>query len=138
MTSTNTESSPLSARDGQNSQGAFSTFHGYAYVHWWVGNAKQAASYYVTRMGFKRLAYKGLETGSRVVASHVVTNGRVTFVLSSPLIMQSHAFLTEHDKALLNEMHQHQERHGDAVKGENGVGSTQARPDNTFTIPADC
>src|SRR5689334_8878954 len=60
------------------------SYQGYDNVHWFVGNAKQAASYYVTRMGFKRIAYRGLETGSRVVASHVVRNGSVTFVFTSP------------------------------------------------------
>lgn len=45
------------------------------HVCWWVENAKQAASYYVTRFGFERVAYKGLETGERKVASPVVRQG---------------------------------------------------------------
>ena len=45
-----------------------------AHITFWVGNAKQAASYYTTRFGFEYLAYKGLETGERKVASHVVRN----------------------------------------------------------------
>lgn len=94
-----------------------SAYHGYHHVHWYVGNAKQAASFYVTRMGFERVAYRGLETGSRATASHVVRNGNVTFVLTSPLrcLEQGTRFSPE-DEALLRELHAHQERHGDAVK----------------------
>ncbi|CAI6333896.1 unnamed protein product [Periconia digitata] len=94
-----------------------SAYRGYHHVHWYVGNAKQAASFYVTRMGFERVAYRGLETGSRAIASHVVRNGDVTFVLTSPLrgLKQSSKFSKEEAK-LLAEIHEHQEKHGDAVK----------------------
>lgn len=98
-----------------------SAYQGYAYVHWWVGNAKTAASYYVTRMGFRRVAYKGLETGSRCVASHVVSNGKVTFVLSSPLVPFENDGLSEENNRLVSEMHKHQQCHGDAVKGKHPV-----------------
>lgn len=96
---------------------ALSNYKGYHHVHWYVGNAKQAASFYVSRMGFERVAYRGLETGSRAVASHVIRNGSVTFVLSSPLrcLEQSMRFC-KGDEDLLKEVHAHQERHGDAVK----------------------
>lgn len=43
----------------------------------YVGNAKQAASYYVTRLGFEYLAYQGLETGHRKYAKHVVKQNKV-------------------------------------------------------------
>lgn len=68
-------------------------------------------------MGFERVAYRGLESGSRAIASHVVRNGDVTFVLTSPLrgLKQSSKFSDEEAK-LLHEIHEHQERHGDAVK----------------------
>ncbi|MDP2439038.1 MAG: hypothetical protein Q8P67_25105 [archaeon] len=49
--------------------GRFLGFHSCEFL---VGNALQAASYYVTRFGFKRVAYKGLETGSRDLVSHVI------------------------------------------------------------------
>jgi 4-hydroxyphenylpyruvate dioxygenase len=94
-------------------------YRGYHHVHWYVGNAKQAASFYVSRMGFERVAYRGLETGSRAIASHVVRNGNVTFILTSPLrcLEQSDRF-GEEDARQLKEIHKHQERHGDAVKGK--------------------
>lgn len=37
----------------------------------------QAASFYCDKMGFEALAYKGLETGSRQVVSHVVRQDKV-------------------------------------------------------------
>jgi 4-hydroxyphenylpyruvate dioxygenase len=111
-------------------------YHGYHHVTWWVGNAKQAASYYVTRMGFKSIAYAGLETGSRLVASHVVGNGNVRFVFSSPIraarsyprrSANGNEFTNGHsdgyggtkqdaDNGMLQEIHDHLEQHGDAVK----------------------
>ena len=95
-------------------------FHGYDHVTWYVGNAKQAASYYTTRLGFYTVAYKGLETGSRYIASHVVANGDIRFVLTSPV--RSYATLRDdepispEERKLLKEIHEHLEKHGDAVK----------------------
>lgn len=71
----------------------------------WVGNAKQAASYFCTRLGFERVGYKGLETESRQIASHVVKQGQIVFVLSSML-----------EPFKPKEMGDHLAKHGDAVK----------------------
>ncbi|KAF1835224.1 4-hydroxyphenylpyruvate dioxygenase [Decorospora gaudefroyi] len=110
-------SPPSSPRQVDTPASDISAYRGYHHVHWYVGNAKQAASFYVSRMGFERVAYRGLETGSRTTASHVVRNGDVTFVLTSPLrcLKQGSRFSKEEEQ-LLREMHEHQERHGDAVK----------------------
>lgn len=43
-----------------------------------VATLMQAASFYCTKMGFEPLAYKGLETGSREVVSHVIKQGKVS------------------------------------------------------------
>ena len=101
-------------------QNPSANFSGYDHVTWWVGNAKQAASFYNTFFGFKTIAYRGLETGSRYFASYVVANHDVRFVFTSPV--RSCKYLPEdenispEDKHLLQEMHEHLERHGDAVK----------------------
>jgi 4-hydroxyphenylpyruvate dioxygenase len=58
---------------------------GFDHLKFTVTNAKQAASYYCTRLGFKHFAYRGLETGSRDVASHVVKQGDAVFVFESPI-----------------------------------------------------
>lgn len=96
------------------------SFNGYDHVTWWVGNAKQAAAYYSTLFGMKPLAYRGLETGSRYFTSHVVGNGDVRFVFTSPIRSAVHLPedepISKAEKALLIEMHAHLERHGDAVK----------------------
>jgi 4-hydroxyphenylpyruvate dioxygenase len=95
-------------------------FHGYDHITWYVGNAKQAASYYTTRMGFKTIAYKGLETGSRYIASHVIANGNIRFVLTSALKSYSNLDgdepISSEERSHLKEIYQHLEKHGDAVK----------------------
>ncbi|WP_329317532.1 4-hydroxyphenylpyruvate dioxygenase [Streptomyces sp. NBC_01262] len=48
-----------------------------------VGNAKQAAHYYSTAFGMKRVAYCGPETGSRETASYVLESGGARFVFTS-------------------------------------------------------
>ena len=110
-------SPPGSPVPSATSSSDFASYRGYHHVHWYVGNAKQAASFYVSRMGFERVAYRGLETGSRAIVSHVVRNGNVTFILTSPLrcLEQSDRF-SEAEAKQLKEIHEHQERHGDAVK----------------------
>ncbi|EAW25058.1 4-hydroxyphenylpyruvate dioxygenase family protein [Aspergillus fischeri NRRL 181] len=96
---------------------------GFDHITWYVGNAKQAASYYVTRMGFKQIAYRGPETGSKSVVSHVVSNGQAIFVLTSPIRSMAGAGgydddpdVTEADRRLLEEIHSHLIKHGDGVK----------------------
>ncbi|KAJ1074214.1 hypothetical protein K5549_020630, partial [Capra hircus] len=79
-------------------RGRFLHFHS---VTFWVGNAKQAASYYCSKLGFEPLAYKGLETGSREVVSHVVKQGQVSLHSGPPLLQQ---------------MGDHLVKHGDGVK----------------------
>ena len=85
---------------------------------WYVGNSKQAASYYVTRMGFSIVAYSGLETGSRSLASHVVSNGAATLVLVSPIRaatdLDPNTPLPE--RKLLDEVYRHLAQHGDGIK----------------------
>lgn len=93
-------------------------YRGYDHVTWYVGNAKQTASHYIARMGFRRIAYKGLETGSRFIASHVVSNNRVTFVLTSPIqgpIVRDKN-IPAYDMKLLDDIYAHLRKHGDAVK----------------------
>ena len=49
-----------------------------------VGNAKQAAHYYSTAFGMRRIAYRGPETGSPDEVTHVLESGRVRFVFRGP------------------------------------------------------
>lgn len=42
------------------------------HVTFWVGNAKQSAAFYMAQFGFQPFAFRGLETGSRDLACHVV------------------------------------------------------------------
>ncbi|KAL8765651.1 MAG: hypothetical protein Q9209_007331 [Squamulea sp. 1 TL-2023] len=93
-------------------------YKSYHHMTWYVGNAKQAASYYITRFGFKHIAYRGLETGHRCVSSYVISNGGVIFVLSAPIRDCSplEGDPPESEELLLAEVHAHLSKHGDAVK----------------------
>lgn len=55
------------------------------YVELYVGNAKQAAHFYKTAMGFQSLAYAGLETGVRDRTSYVLVQDKIRLVLTSPM-----------------------------------------------------
>jgi 4-hydroxyphenylpyruvate dioxygenase len=76
---------------------------GIDHVELYVGNARQADYFFTHALGFRRTAYAGLETGVRDRASHVVEQGRVRFVLTSPLVGGS-------------EIADHVAAHGDGVK----------------------
>jgi len=59
------------------------------HVEFWTGNAKQSAYFYRKAFGFSQLAYSGLEMGNREAASYVLSQGKIRFVITSPL-MASH------------------------------------------------
>jgi len=63
----------------------FLPLEGTDYVEFYVGNAKQAAHYYITAFGFQPLAYAGPETGLKDLASYAVRQHKLTFVLTTPL-----------------------------------------------------
>ncbi|KAJ3244167.1 hypothetical protein HDU77_010008 [Chytriomyces hyalinus] len=77
---------------------------GFDHITFWVGNAKQAASYYVTRFGFEPCGYKGLETGSRAFVSHAVRQNDIVFIFQSSLEPGNKAF------------DEFASKHGDGVK----------------------
>jgi len=51
----------------------------------YVGNAKQAATYYARSFGFSAAAYRGLETGNREAASYVLEQGHIRLVVTAAL-----------------------------------------------------
>ena len=63
----------------------FLPLEGTDYVEFYVGNAKQAAHYYITAFGFQPLAYAGPETGIKDRASYAVRQHKLTFVLTTPV-----------------------------------------------------
>src|SRR5690349_24079057 len=58
---------------------------GIDHVRFFVGNARQSAYFYRNAFGFDVVAYAGLETGVRHEAGYVLRQGKITFVLASPL-----------------------------------------------------
>jgi 4-hydroxyphenylpyruvate dioxygenase len=81
----------------------FLPLQGTDYVEFYVGNAKQAAHYYVSAFGFQALAYAGPETGLKDRVSYAVRQHKLTFVLTTPLRAN-------------NEIADHIYKHGDGVK----------------------
>ena len=55
------------------------------HLHFYVGNAKQAAHYYATAFGFRIVGYAGPETGAIGRASYVLAQGEIRFVVTSSL-----------------------------------------------------
>src|SRR3954447_20443100 len=81
----------------------FLPLEGTDFVEFYVGNAKQAAHYYMSAFGFQAIAYAGPETGFRDRCSYVVRQHKLTFVLTTPLRPD-------------NDMADHIYKHGDGVK----------------------
>jgi len=73
------------------------------HVELYVGNAKQAAHYYMSAWGFQPLAYAGLETGRKDRVSYVLQQDKIRLVLTSPLKPGG-------------EINRHIDQHGDGVK----------------------
>src|SRR3954453_21349450 len=59
------------------------------YVEIYTGNAKQSAYYYAKAFGFKLVAYRGLETGSRDRVSYVLEQGAIRLILTGTLSNQT-------------------------------------------------
>ena len=104
--------SPRLARGGVGAQAVaepvaperdFLPLKGTDHVEFYVGNARQAAYFYRTAFGFSLVAYAGPETGQRDRASYVVQQGKIRFVLTTPI-------RSDHPIA------EHIRKHGDGVR----------------------
>lgn len=81
----------------------FLPLQGTDYVEFYVGNAKQAAHYYMSAFGFQALAYAGPETGVKDRSSYAVRQNKLTLVLTTPIRSN-------------NDIADHIYKHGDGVK----------------------
>ena len=59
--------------------------NGTDYIEFYVGNARQASHYYRAAFGFQLVAYRGPETGTRDRASYLLQQGKIRFVLTTPI-----------------------------------------------------
>lgn len=82
--------------------------NGTDYIEFYVGNAKQASIFYRSSFGFNLVAYRGPETGCRDRASYVMQQGKIRFVLTSPIRPD----LSPEAKVIAD----HIAEHGDGVK----------------------
>jgi 4-hydroxyphenylpyruvate dioxygenase len=77
----------------------FGSYFGFHHIELWVSNAYQAAMFYSTHLGFKIIAYAGLETGIQAYTAHVLRAGQTTLVVKSPLKPEASSitqFIAEH------------------------------------------
>jgi len=81
----------------------FLPIHGTDFIEFYVGNAKQAAHFYRSALGFTLIAYRGPETGVRDRVSYVLEQNKIRFVLTTSLMSSG-------------EIAEHVLRHGDGVK----------------------
>ena len=79
--STSSQSAALAEPAGTD----FLPLKGTDHVEFYVGNARQAAYFYRAAFGMRLVAYAGPETGLRDRASYVVQQGKIRFVLTTPL-----------------------------------------------------
>ncbi len=63
----------------------FLPLKGTDHVEFYVGNARQAAYFYRAAFGMSLVAYAGPETGQRDRSSYVLQQGKIRFVLTTPL-----------------------------------------------------
>ncbi|GAB4498201.1 MAG: 4-hydroxyphenylpyruvate dioxygenase [Saprospiraceae bacterium] len=77
--------------------------NGTDHLEFYVGNAKQSATYYMAALGFELVAYCGPETGVRDRASYVLQQGKIRIVLTTSLQPDT-------------EIARHVALHGDGVK----------------------
>jgi 4-hydroxyphenylpyruvate dioxygenase len=96
-------STAIAEKQIRKSNADFLPLLGTDYIEFYVGNAKQAAHYYMTAFGFQPVAYAGPETGVMDRASYVVRQNKLTFVLTTSLRSG-------------NEIAEHVYKHGDGVK----------------------
>ena len=72
----------------------FLPLQGTDYVEFYVGNAKQAAHYYITAFGFQSLAYAGPETGIKTGPAMRSRQNKLTFVLTTALTARGNPLQT--------------------------------------------
>jgi len=81
----------------------FLPLQGTDYIEFYVGNAKQAAHYYMSAFGFQALAYAGPETGVKDRVSYAMRQHKLTFVLTTAL---------RNDNPIADHIY----KHGDGIK----------------------
>jgi 4-hydroxyphenylpyruvate dioxygenase len=91
------------AKKAPGVQEDFLPLEGTDHIEFYVGNAKQAAHYYASVLGFQPVAYSGPETGVKGHASYAVSQNKITFVLTTPMRAK-------------NPIADHIYKHGDGVK----------------------
>ena len=82
--------------------------NGTDFIEFYVGNAKQASLFYRSAFGFQLVGYRGPETGTRDRASYLLEQGKIRFVLTTPI----RGDVSEEAQAVA----EHIAKHGDGVR----------------------
>jgi 4-hydroxyphenylpyruvate dioxygenase len=77
--------------------------NGTDYIEFWVGNAKQAAHFYQSALGFQLLGYRGPETGVRDRASYLLQQSKIRVLLTTAM-------------GASGDVGEHVAKHGDGVR----------------------
>jgi len=101
--STTTDNTSLELKKEYPEAEDFLPLKGTDFVELYVGNAKQAAHFYKTALGFQSVAYAGLETGKKDRVSYVLQQDKIRLVLTAPIEPGG-------------EINEHINTHGDGVK----------------------
>src|ERR1700747_1594521 len=94
---------PEVVHEAAEQQTDFLPLRGVDYVEFQVGNAKQVAYFYRAAFGMRLAAYSGPETGGRDRASYLLEQGRIRFLITTPVSPES-------------PMAEHIWKHGDGVR----------------------
>ncbi len=86
-----------------SSHGDFLQIKGWDHIEFYVGNGRQACQFYLHNFGFRWVGYLGPETGVRDRASYLLEQGKIRFVLTTPL-------------RPTGPIHEHVMKHGDGVR----------------------
>lgn len=93
----------MALNKNHNQENDFLPLKGIDHLEFYVGNARQSSVFYQYSMGFKVTAYNGLETGNKISSQYLLEQGKIRFLLTSPL-----------DDG--GEISEHIKKHGDGVK----------------------
>lgn len=132
------------ARVQANTEGRVDSFD---HVTFWVGNAKQSAVFYMTQFGFEPFAFRGLETGFREHACHVVKLNDMIIQFVSPCApnnQELHNFLSSHGDAVkdvafrvdhIEDLLTHALEHGAELVSPLEVETFKSRNDTDGSLP---
>lgn len=111
-------------------------FIGFHSVVLCTSNAKQMSKLYEMSFGFEEIAYRGLETNSRRIASHVVRNGEIVIEFVNTLECVDHEKVSPSDDSINNSHSDHDSQENSTTKSVNDFVSRLVNDQiKLYTLP---